>query len=115
MGMDAFTPPIFPYAGVRLEGEPCSLFAERLDCTKPRRIARARQPPVEEHRRRRKDDAAVNVVLVLFAGCVSDSYRTVAAISGKSRCSFLLEHIRMHDAVERAHRFAAPTRDAKDI
>src|SRR5262245_12492010 len=112
MGMDAFTPPIFPYAGVRLEGEPCSLFAERLDHVKQCRIAGVRQPPVEEHRRRRKDDATINVVLVLLAGCVSDPYRTVAAVSGKSRCSSLREQIRMHDAIERAHRFAAPTRNA---
>src|SRR5262245_3677110 len=112
MSMDAFTPPIFPDAGVRLEGESCSLFAERLDRVKQRRVARTRQPPVEEHLCRRKDDAAINVVLALLAGRVSDPHRTVATISGKSRCSSFLEQIRMNDAIKRAHRFAAPTRDA---
>src|SRR4029450_6322992 len=100
MGMDAFTPPIFPYAGVRLAGERCGLCAERLDRVKQRRVARARQSPVEEHRRRGKDDAAINVVLALVAGCVSDPSRAVAAISGKGMCGPLLERIRMHDAVK---------------
>src|SRR5262245_18635817 len=112
MGMDAFTPPIFPDTGVRLEGESSSLFAEWLDHVKQRRVARARQPPVEEHRCRREDDAAINIVLALLAGRVSNPCRTVAAIPGKSRCRSLLEQIRMHDAIKRAHRFAAPTRDA---
>src|SRR5215475_3447370 len=115
MRVHAFTPAIFPNAGVRLESELCGLLTKGLDRAKQRRIAWVRQPAIKKHRCSRHYDAAIHIVLALIAGCVADPHRSIPAISGKSRGSSLFEHIRVDDAVKRSHRLAAAARHAQYV
>src|SRR4029079_17794772 len=63
---------IFPDAGIGLECELRRLLAEWLERVKKRRIARSRQPAVKEYWRRGHDDAAVDIVLTMIRGRLSD-------------------------------------------
>src|SRR4029078_4512540 len=88
---------------------------ERLDRMKKRCIAWPRQPAIEEHRRRGHDDAAVDIVLGLIDGRVSDAHWSITAVAEKRRRGTLLKRIRMEDAVERTNLIQPPGGDTQDV
>src|SRR4029078_5852430 len=115
MRVDARAPTVLPDARIGLERELRGLLAERLDRMKKRCIAWPRQPAVEEHRRRGHDDSAVDIVVGLIDGRVSDAHWSITAVAEKRRRGTLLKRIRMEDAVERTNLIQPPGGDTQDV